>query len=335
MSDNVKRDPASDIQAELEHRRPQPRITSSAAASLAGARAPQQRLGRGLAALIGDMETGQPARKATVPPRPDALVPLGSIRANPNNPRRDFDQGELDDLANSLRAHGLVQPIVVRSAPNAEGGSGEYEIIAGERRWRAAQLAEIDEVPVIVREVSDTEALEIAIVENVQRADLNPVEEARGYRQLIERYDYTQQDLSRVIGKSRSHVANTIRLLKLPDAVLTMVGSGQLTSGHARALVTCEDPLPIARRIVGEGLSVRAVEKLAAEPQKRAPRRSGRELDEASEADRKALERTLSDALGLKVRLDARGAKGSLRIDYKSLEQLDDLCSRLIGPRGA
>ena len=332
-----KMDPTSDdVQAALEHRRPgaprpvTERVPDKPPRSGGSEKRPaQQRLGRGLAALIGEMEAVPQPDAPVVPPRPDARVPITSIRANPNNPRREFDGSELDDLAASLRSHGLVQPIVVRTAPDGVG----YEIIAGERRWRAAQLAELDEVPVIVREVSDTEALEIAIVENVQRADLNPIEEALGYRQLIERHDYSQQDLSRVIGKSRSHVANTIRLLKLPDPVQTMLSTGQLTSGHARALITSEDPLPIARRIVGEGLSVRAVEKLAATPKRDAnPIRPRSDPDEGSDADRKALERSLSDSLGLKVRLDMRGAsKGTVRIDYASLEQLEALCAKLMG----
>lgn len=328
MNDDSRRDPTDDLQDAMEHRRPLAASTADDPLKRASqARPAQQRLGRGLAALIGDIEAAPSPQRPTITPRPDATVAIASVRANPNNPRREFDPTELDDLANSLRSHGLVQPIVVRSAPDGNG----YEIIAGERRWRAAQLAEIDQVPVIVREVSDTEALEIAIVENVQRADLNPIDEAHGYRQLIERYDYSQQDLSRVIGKSRSHVANTVRLLKLPDAVQTMVSSGQLTSGHARALITSDNPLPIARRIVGEGLSVRATERLAATPRTDSPPKRSRDgEDEGSRADREALERTLSEALGLKVRLDVRGAKGSVRIDYSSLEQLDEVCSRLL-----
>ena len=297
------------------------------AARSSATRPSQQRLGRGLAALIGEMEA-IPREREEPALRPDRRVAIASIRANPNNPRREFDAAELDDLAASLRSHGLVQPIVVRSAPDGNG----YEIIAGERRWRAAQLAELDDVPVVLREVSDTEALEIAIVENVQRADLNPIDEAMGYRQLVERYSYSQSDLSRVIGKSRSHVANTMRLLKLPDTVQTMVSAGQLTSGHARALVTSDDPLPIARRIVGEGLSVRAVERLAATPPRKPKPRAKPDDGSGSEADRAALEKTLSDALGLKVRLDVRGAKGTVRIDYGSLEQLEAVCAKLLGP---
>ena len=289
--------------------------------------ATQQRLGRGLAALIGEIDALPPTAEEASR-RADAKVPIASIRPNPRNPRGRFDEEELEDLAASMRAHGLIQPILVRPA---DGDT--YEIVAGERRWRAAQMAQLDAVPIIVREVDDVQALELAIVENVQRADLDAIEEAKGYRQLIERHDYSQADLSRVIGKSRSHVANTMRLLKLPDDVQEMVTTGTLTSGHARALVVSDDPLPLARRIADEGLSVRAVERImsndaARERRTETPRD---EPDPVADADRKALEARIAEALGMKVKLRARGEGGSLTIDFRSLEQLDELCLRLLG----
>ena len=290
--------------------------------------ATQQRLGRGLAALIGEIDSVPSDAPASTndPVRPDARVPIASVRANPNNPRRAFNEDDLADLAASMRSHGMIQPILVRSSPSGEG----YEIVAGERRWRAAQRAGLDEVPVIVREVGDVESLELAIVENVQRADLNPIEEAQGYRQLIERHDYSQIDLSRVIGKSRSHVANTMRLLKLPEPVREMVSNGALTSGHARALVMSDDPTTLARRIVDDGLTVRTVEKLVAEGETGSSERTSRHAP-TPDPDREALERRLTDALGLKTRIRTKsGGKGTLAIDYADMDQLDALCAKLL-----
>ena len=289
--------------------------------------ATQQRLGRGLAALIGEIDALPPDRAASrtdqnSPVRPDARVSIAAIRPNPNNPRRAFDDDELIDLAASMRSHGMIQPILVRSSPSGDG----YEIVAGERRWRAAQRAGLDEVPVIVREVGDVEALELAIVENVQRADLNPIEEAQGYRNLIERHDYSQVDLSRVIGKSRSHVANTMRLLKLPEPVREMVTNGALTSGHARALVTSDDPLALAQRIVDDGLTVRAVERITAR-EARSDEATAKSLsDPAPDPDREALERRLSETLGLKVTVKARAnGGGRVTIHYGDLDQFQGL----------
>ena len=285
----------------------------------------RRRLGRGLAALIGEIdrpaEPQQPARIA-----PDRNLPIEYLEPNPRNPRRNFDEGELADLAQSIREHGLVQPVVVR--PRAEGG--HFEIIAGERRWRAAQRAGLTEIPVIVRDVNDRVALELAIIENVQRADLNPVEEALGYQQLIDEHNYTQADLGQIIGKSRSHVANTLRLLKLSDEIRMMITEGKLSAGHARTLVTANDPAALARRIVEGGLSVRQAEALAQEPVEandNPPARS--KLAAEKDADTLALEKLLSDASGLKVAINHKEKGGEVRIAYKTLDQLDELCRRL------
>lgn len=290
----------------------------------------RKRLGRGLAALIGEMDKPAPAASA---PRigADGRVPIEFVGPNPRNPRRSFAEAELADLAQSIREHGIVQPVVVRPAGHAGGvhaGGGRYEIIAGERRWRAAQRAGLAEIPVIIRDVDDRVALELAIIENVQRADLNPVEEALGYQQLIDEHSYTQADLGQVIGKSRSHVANTLRLLKLPEAIRAMLVDGSLSAGHARTLVTAEDPGMLARRIVDEGLSVRQAEALAQEPA-RAPAGARSSPPMQKDADTLALEKALSDATGLKVTI-AHGQKGGeLKIVYRTLEQLDELCRRL------
>jgi ParB family chromosome partitioning protein len=283
----------------------------------------RKRLGRGLAALIGEMD--KPINSAQPSTPSDRKVPIEFISANPRNPRRRFAEGDLADLAASIKEHGIVQPIVVRPA---EGG--RYEIIAGERRWRAAQQAGVAQVPVIVREVDDRVALEIAIIENVQRSDLNPVEEASGYQSLIDEHHYTQADLAQVIGKSRSHVANTLRLLKLPPDVRQMLTDGALSAGHARTLVTVDNPMALAQRIVSEGLSVRQAEALAQTPEaKLAPERKAKELVREKDPDTVALERLLSDATGLGVAINHKSSGGELRISYSSLEQLDDLCRRL------
>jgi len=281
----------------------------------------RRRLGRGLAALIGEMD--KPVEQVTAPRiGADNKVPIEFVHPNPRNPRRSFAEEELSDLAQSIREHGVVQPVVVRTATG-----GRYEIIAGERRWRAAQLAGLAEIPVIIREVDDRVALELAIIENVQRSDLNPVEEALGYQQLIDEHNYTQADLGQVIGKSRSHVANTLRLLKLPDEVRQMLVDGVLSAGHARTLVTAEDPVALAKLIVEEGLSVRQAEALAQMPADQAakPKAAPAEKD----ADTIALEKTLSDIIGLKVAINHGKRGGELRIAYKTLEQLDEICHRL------
>lgn len=284
----------------------------------------RKRLGRGLAALIGEMDKPEP--QFTRAPAAEGRVPIAFVVPNPRNPRRTFADADLADLAQSIREHGIVQPVVVRPGKEKD----QYEIIAGERRWRAAQRAGLTDIPVIVRDVTDRTALELAIIENVQRADLNPVEEATGYQQLIDEHDYTQADLAQVIGKSRSHVANTLRLLKLPDVIRDMLVDGTLSAGHARTLVTAPDPAGLARRIVEEGLSVRQAEAMAQQaPAERAE--GGRDVAarEPKDADTVALEKLLSDSTGLKVSVSHRARGGEVRIVYKTLEQLDELCRRL------
>lgn len=289
-----------------------------------------RRLGRGLAALIGDRaETVSDAER----PKPQRKVPIEFLRPNPRNPRKNFDETHLAELTDSIRERGLIQPIVVRTLPQI---ADAFEIIAGERRWRAAQRAGLHEVPIYVIEATDQQSLELAIVENVQRADLNPVEEARGYDQLIAQFGYTQADLAKIIGKSRSHVANTLRLMNLPDQVKTMLMDGTLSAGHGRALLAVRNPDAVASRVVAQGLSVREVERLAqseqashaeeAERGKTAGRKPG---DVHKDADTRALERSLTDALGYKVVIDHRGEGGELKIRYRTLEQLDSLCDRL------
>lgn len=282
------------------------------------------RLGRGLAALIGDMATMDGARLAESSGGGKRL-PVEFIIANRANPRRDFDPDQLEDLTNSIREKGVMQPLLVRPSedPNI------FELIAGERRWRAAQKAGLHDVPVIIRDVDDKEALELAIIENVQRVDLNPLEEAQGYGQLIEQFSYTQHDLAQVIGKSRSHVANTLRLLKLPQDVRDMLARGELTAGHARTLITAEDPAGLARRIVGGGLSVREAEALSQRDS--APRKKISAPREAKDADTAALEKRVSDALGLSVAIEHHETGGRLEIRYRTLEQLDAICVKLTG----
>ena len=279
----------------------------------------RKRLGRGLAALIGEMDKPQPATAQRI--GADGRVPIEHVSPNPRNPRRAFGEADLADLSQSIREHGIVQPVVVRPSPG-----GRYEIIAGERRWRAAQKAGLIEIPVIIRDVDDRVALELAIIENVQRADLNPVEEAQGYQQLIDEHNYTQADLGQVIGKSRSHVANTLRLLKLPDTIHAMLVDGSLSAGHARTLVTADDPAALAHRIVEEGLSVRQAEALAQEP---AVVRASASRPAEKNADMLALEKLLSDATGMKVTVTHGKKGGEVKVAYRSLEQLDELCRKL------
>jgi len=285
------------------------------------------RLGRGLAALIGDLAPIEAPRTAdNANNGGQKRLPLELLIANRANPRRDFDSDQLDELTASIKEKGVMQPLLVRPSedPNI------FEIIAGERRWRAAQRAGLHDVPVIVREVDDKEALELAIIENVQRVDLNALEEAQGYEQLIEQFSYTQQDLAQVIGKSRSHVANTLRLLKLPREVREMVSNGQLTAGHARTLITAADPLAVAREIVAGGLSVREAEALSQRgttPKPATGRGPG-----ARDADLVALEKRLSDAIGLKVTVSYKtDGGGNVDIRYRTLEQLDTILARITG----
>lgn len=289
----------------------------------------KSRLGRGLASLIGE---STPARAALPVEGEQRLVPVDHVRPSKLNPRKDFREDELAELADSLSRKGLVQPIIVRPHPE----QGGYEIVAGERRWRAAQLAKMRQVPVIVRDLDDQEVLELAIIENVQRADLNAIEEATGYRELIERFDYSQEQLAEVIGKSRSHLANTLRLLKLPDAVQSMVQDGRLTAGHARALVGRADAEFLAERVAREGLNVREVEALVQSlaegvgPDVIAPRRK-REKD----PDTRAFEKELTDTLGLNVEIKrGSGESGVLSIKYGNYDQLEYIRMRLTGLEG-
>ena len=281
------------------------------------------RLGRGLAALIGDAgDEGGAVERA----RGQKRVPVEFLRPNPRNPRKAFEEADLDDLANSIREKGVIQPILARTVP---GVADAYEIIAGERRWRAAQRASLHDVPIIVVEVGEREALELAIVENVQRADLNALEEAMGYEQLANEFSYSQNDLARIIGKSRSHIANTLRLLKLPEGAKKYLAGGAISAGHARALLTMPDADAVARKIVDRGLTVRDVEKLAQDAQEPKTRSVARVKDEGADADTRALEKALTEALGLNVAISHRGEAGEVRIRYKSLDQLDALCQRL------
>ena len=293
----------------------------------------RNRLGRGLASLIG--ENTQPGGANTVKPLPNhgeqRLIPVDRISPSPFNPRKSFDTDELDELAGSIREKGLVQPILVR--PIGVGGH-HYEIVAGERRWRAAQRASLHLVPVIVRALTDQESLELAIIENVQRADLNIIEEAGGYRELIDRFQYTQEELGAIIGKSRSHLANTLRLLKLPESVQDMVRTGSLSAGHARALVGREDAEQVARDIVDKGLNVREVEALVSDrktgEKSAAPRAATPGL--AKDADTKAAEREMADCLGLSVEIaPGKGEAGEIIIRYRSLEQFETVRKKLMG----
>ncbi len=284
--------------------------------------AARSRLGRGLAALIGDVGTESSAER----PRGQRRVATSSLRPNARNPRRNFSEAELDELTASLRERGMIQPIVarpVRGAPDA------YEIIAGERRWRAAQRAGLHEVPVVIIEATDEESLQLAIIENVQRADLNPLEEAEGYRALVEDYSHTQDDIAKMVGKSRSHVANTLRLLKLPPSIRAYIFKGKLDAGHARMLVGQPNAEKLADEIVARGLNVRQVEEIARQESSRNGKSRSRKPSAEKNADTLALEKRLSDALGLVVSIDARGESGVVSIRYRNLDQLDDLARRL------
>jgi len=293
------------------------------------------RLGRGLAALLGEQVIENTQSSPETPRQPSRKVPIEFLRPNPRNPRKVFDEDYLQELTDSIRERGLIQPIVVRPV---KGTPDAYEIIAGERRWRAAQRAGIHDVSIHLLDVDDKQALELAIVENIQRADLNPIEEAGGYEQLMREFAYTQADLAKVLGKSRSHVANTLRLLNLPESIKAKLAKGELTAGHARALLTAEDPEALADLIIKKGLSVREVERLASGETEAADQPksvSGKKpkLETKSgpkDADTRALEKTLSDALGLVVEIEHQGGEsGELRIHYKTLDQLDAVCHKL------
>lgn len=285
-------------------------------------------LGRGLSALMADVADAPATESA--PARPDMMVPIEKVSANPNQPRRQFDKDQLEDLSNSIREKGIIQPLIVRAHPRK---TGEYEIVAGERRWRAAQMASLHQIPVIIREFDDTEVLEVAIIENIQRADLNPVEEAAGFSQLMEKFGHTQEKLAEVLGKSRSHIANSVRLLTLPSEVQSYLRDGKISAGHARALITADDAASLAREVIRKDLSVRETEKLAkagvqnifAERGKSKPRTAEKD------ADTKALEGDLSANLGMKVEIGHKPGQesGTLTIHYASLDELDTLCRLL------
>lgn len=286
-------------------------------------------LGRGLSALLGEVAAEQPIAPAAARPSGVQMIQVAAIEPNPDQPRRHFDEAALAELAASIAERGVIQPIVLRPHPF----SGGYQIIAGERRWRAAQRARIHEMPAVVRELSDSETFELAIIENVQRQDLNAIEEAEAYQKLIAGYGHTQEALGKLVGKSRSHVANFLRLLELPQPVRALVAEGSLSMGHARAIIGLPDVEAVAAEVVSRGLSVRDTEKLAKagkgggtapKPKAEAPVRS-------ADADISALERHLGDILGLKVSIEHGEKGGRISIAYSTLEQLDLVCQRLSG----
>jgi len=296
-------------------------------------------LGRGLSALLGETMREEPVAASDGGTAPVASgrsvqhIDIASISPHPDQPRKQFDEDALQELADSIAERGVIQPIIVRGLPR-----GGYQIVAGERRWRAAQRARLHQIPAIVRDFTDAETMEIALIENVQRQDLNPVEEAEAYSRLIAQFGHSQEVLGKLVGKSRSHVANMMRLLDLPGTVLDVVRAGKLSMGHARALIGVEDAAQIVRRIVDKGLSVRQTEKLA----QQAKGKTGKAAADgetrrakavaAPDADIQALEQHLADMLGLKVVIDAgEGGAGTLSLRYSTLDQLDMLCQRLSG----
>ena len=286
----------------------------------------QRGLGRGLSALMADIEpTVTEVSSGVGVIRGATLVPIEKIHPNPNQPRRHFDADDLSDLAESIRSKGIIQPLVVRAHPNKAGG---FEIVAGERRWRASQMVPLHNLPVVVRELSDRDVLEIAIIENIQRTDLNPIEEAIGYRQLMDKFGHTQEQIALALGKSRPHIANNLRLLGLPEDVQTLLVTGKISSGHARALVTASNASELARIVVSRGLSVRQVEKLMRDPS--TPNKLGAARS-TKDADTRALEGDLSAALKMSVRIAHNTGQegGFITIKYQDLEQLDELCRHL------
>ncbi len=287
-------------------------------------------LGRGLSALMADIAAPE---SPEAPRRADMMVPVERVHPNPDQPRRNFTPDQLQELAESLRERGIIQPLIVRPHPQK---TEHYQIVAGERRWRAAQMAQLHDVPVLVRDYDDPTVLEVAIIENIQRADLNAVEEAAAYRQLMDRFGHTQEKLAAALGKSRSHIANTLRLLSLPDGVLALLRDGALSAGHARALIGLPNAADLASTVVARGLSVRETERLVKAGQENGARRPGsgpRKRGEGQEkdADTRALENDLAAALGLGVEIThgASGEGGALTLRYRNLDQLDDICRRL------
>lgn len=288
---------------------------------------PERRgLGRGLSALMADAYL-TPADSEAPPRRAESHVPIELIEPNPDQPRRTFEPEALEELSASIRERGVIQPLIVRAHPRKEG---YYEIVAGERRWRASQIAQLHELPVIIRDLTDTEVLEVAIIENIQRADLNPLEEALSYRQLMDRFGHTQEKLAEALSKSRSHIANQLRLLNLPDEVQEFLRAGKLTAGHARAMITAPDPIRLARDAVSRGLSVRDVERMAQKPKESKSRSEGAAPRARKDADTVALENDLSAATGLKVSILPKTAQtGQVMISYGDLDELDKLCRLL------
>lgn len=284
-------------------------------------------LGRGLSALLGDAVREEPVTPTAERSRGVQMVDVAELEPHPEQPRRYFDEGALDELARSIEARGLIQPIVVR--PLGRG----YQIVAGERRWRAAQRARLHQVPVIVREFDEAETLELALVENIQREDLNAIEEAEAYKKLIDRFGHSQDALGRIVHKSRSHIANLLRLLELPSSVRDAVADGRLSMGHARALITSRDPETLARAVIEKGLSVRETERLARDAKTGGARSATAAVGTAPDADIAALERQLGDILGLKVKISHSGVSGTVTLGYSSLDQLDLICQRLSGER--
>ena len=286
-------------------------------------------LGRGLSALMADMDLGE---EPSTTARDRAMLPIEQITANPDQPRRSFDPDALQELAASLKQRGVLQPLIVRPHP---ADKGLYQIVAGERRWRAAQMAQLHEMPVIIREMSDTEVLEVAIIENIQRADLNAIEEAASFRQLMDRFGHTQERLAEALNKSRSHIANLLRLLSLPDSVQDMVKDGKLSAGHARALITAPNAAQLARKVAEKGLSVRDTEEMVRNLTKSddaKPRSRQRQTEK--DADTRALEADLTAHLKMKVQIDHVGGEGGyMTITYRDLDQLDQLC-QLLGGNG-
>jgi ParB family chromosome partitioning protein len=285
-----------------------------------------RRLGRGLSALFAETAPAPAPAQTPDVARATQHVPVMFLHPSRYQPRRHFDPAEIQALVESIKSRGILQPIMVR---RVDGDLNSYEIIAGERRWRAAQAAQLHEVPIIVREVSDLEALEIALIENIQRQDLNPLEEAEGYRRLMQEFERTQEELAHALGKSRSHIANTVRLLNLPFEVRTLLDEGKLSAGHARALLNAADPVALAREVVNAGLNVRQTEALAAKA--KPPRAAAKAR--MKDADTAALEKQLADHLGLKVAIKFDGQGGELVIRYKTLDQLDEVLKRLSMPR--
>lgn len=285
-------------------------------------------LGRGLSALLGELPREEPASGSGETGRGPITLPVGAIVPNPDQPRRRFDDASMAELADSIAARGILQPIVVRPR------EGQYQIVAGERRWRAAQRAGLHEIPVVIKDIPDSSTLELALVENIQRQDLNPIEEATSYQRLMQDFGHSQDELGRIVNKSRSHVANLVRLLDLPALVREMVAEGRLSMGHARALVTAADPVALARQVEAEGLSVRQTEELARADKgvaKKSRARGKAAGEPVVDADVAALERQLGDTLGLRVQITHSENGGTVTISYSTLDQLDMLCQRMSG----